>query len=308
MIRSLLATTFAIVLLAGVVDAQWLHYVASDVPRTADGTPDLSAPTPHTADGKPDLSGVWMHEQTSVADMRRLFGADRIDEAVRTSIPGMEIGTQNKYAFDILLDAGEGMLRPEAKAVMQRRLAQRDPSRVCSSTPGAGLPLADLLSEPIKIVQAPRMTLVLTEVGMLYRQIYADGRSFPDLVNLPAYLGYSIGRWDGDTFVVDTRGFNDKTVLDSMGHPHSDELRVTERFHRRDFGHMDVEMTFDDPRMYTRPFTINVPHGLLADGDIFEMFCENEKDGAHIVISGGAGAEQRPQQVKARSGKRKFGR
>jgi hypothetical protein len=96
------------------------------------------------------------------------------------------------------------------------------------------------------------------------------------------YYGYSVGRWDRDTFVVETAGFNDKTTLDALGHAHSDELRVVERFRRRDFGHLDVEMSFDDPKMYTRPFTIRVPHNLLADDDIFEMFSENEKDCARI--------------------------
>ena len=126
------------------------------------------------------------------------------------------------------------------------------------------------------------MTIVLYEVGMLYRQIYADGRTFPKEVNFPAHLGYSVGRWEGDVFVVETTGFNDKTPLDAMGHPHSEALRVTERFRRIDFGHMDVEMTFDDPVIYTKPFTVKIPHTLMADQDIFEMFCENEKDREHL--------------------------
>lgn len=121
-----------------------------------------------------------------------------------------------------------------------------------------------LLSEAIKIVQAPRTT------------------DLPTNFDLPAYLGYSIGRWDGEVFVVDTAGFNDKTRLDGMEHPHSEALHLTERFRRRDFGHMDMEVTFADPVMYTRPFTIKVAHDLLPDVDIFETFCENEKDRTHI--------------------------
>jgi len=145
-----------------------------------------------------------------------------------------------------------------------------------------GIPEADFLSEPIKIVQAPRETMILYEVGNLHRQIFVDGRTLPKEFDLPAFLGYSAGHWEGDTFVVETAGFNDKTSLDGMGHPHSDALRMTERFHRRDFGHLDIEMTFDDPKTYTRPFTIKVPHDLLPDTDIFEMFCENEKDRVHM--------------------------
>jgi hypothetical protein len=124
---------------------------------------------------------------------------------------------------------------------------------------------------------------VLYEAGRLHRQSFTDGRTLPKEFDLPAYLGYSAGHWERDVFVVETAGFNDKTVLDGFGHPHSEALRITERFHRSDFGHMDVEMTFDDPKMYTKPFTVKIPHDLLADSDIFEMFCENEKDSAHML-------------------------
>ena len=120
-------------------------------------------------------------------------------------------------------------------------------------------------------------------VGNLHRQIFTDGRKLPNEFALPAYLGYSTGHWEKDTFVVETAGFNDKTVLDGMGHPHSESLRVVERFHRRDFGHLDYEITFDDPEMYTKPFTVKIPHTLVPDNDIFEMFCnENEKDRDHL--------------------------
>ena len=124
--------------------------------------------------------------------------------------------------------------------------------------------------------------MVLYEVDNLHRQIFADGRKLPKEFDLPAFLGYSVGHWEGDTFVVETAGFNDKTGLDAAGHPHSEALRLTERFRRRDFGHLDWDMTFDDPKMYTKPFTIKVPHDLMADTDLFEMFCENEKDRIHL--------------------------
>ncbi len=261
--------------------AQWLNFPTPGTPRTPDGKPDLAAPAPRTADGKPDLSGVWMHELTSVAEMKRLYGAV-IDDAIATQVPGMEIGTQHKYAFNILLDfkPAESPLRPEAAELMRRRTFGSNPARLCMDVPG--FPLAGLLSEPIKIIQSPRVTAVLYEVGNLHRQIFTDGRALPKEFDFPAYLGYSAGHWERDVLVVETAGFNDKTSLDANGHPHSEALRITERFQRRDFGHMDVEMTFDDPRMYTKPFTIKVPHDLLADSDIFESFCENEKDGAHM--------------------------
>jgi hypothetical protein len=123
---------------------------------------------------------------------------------------------------------------------------------------------------------------ILYETDGTHRQIYMDGRVLPREFEQPAWLGYSTGRWDGDTLVVETAGFNDKSWLDLVGHPHSEALHVTERFHRRDFGHLDVEMAFADPVMYTRPFSIRITEDLLPDEDIYEYFCnENERDREH---------------------------
>jgi len=263
--------------------AQWLNFPTPGTPRTRDGKPNLAAPAPRALDGKPDLSGVWMHEITSVEEVKRLFG-NQYDADITLAPPGMEIGTQHKYAFDILADfkPEEAPLRPEIAARFHRApsFGPGDPALICTGV--MGFPLADLLSEPIKIAQAPRLTIVLYEAGYLHRQIFTDGRTLPKEFDLPAFLGYSAGHWDRDTLVVETAGFNDKTILDIAGHRHSDALRVTERFHRRDFGHLDVEMTLDDPKMFTKPFTIKIPHELVPDNDIYEMFCENEKDRDHL--------------------------
>jgi len=266
------------VLLSAGAHAQWLNFPSPGTPRTPDGKPNLAAPAPRAPDGKPDLTGVWMHEITSVAEVRRLFG-NRFEDAIKVNSLGMEIGTQHKYNFDILLDfkPDESPLRPGVKLMRPRNV---DPADICAHV--IGIPVAGLLSEPVKIVQAPRETMILYEVDNLHRQVFTDGRTLPKEFDLPAFLGYSVGHWEGDTFVVETAGFNDQTALDGMGHPHSDALRLTERFRRRDFGHLDWEMTFDDPQTYTKPFTIKVPHELIADGDIFEMFCENEKDRVHM--------------------------
>ena len=259
--------------------AQWVNHREPGTPRTRDGKPNLTAPAPRAADGRPDLSGVWMHELTSVEEMRRIYGR-KIDEAVKVDVPGMEIGTQHKYAFNIFTDLDEdSLVRPETEELMRRR-GPENPAEVCVGV--FGFPLAGLLSEPIKIIQAPHISMILYEAGNLHRQIYTDGRTLPKEFDLPAFLGYSVGRWERDTFVVETAGFNDKTPLDTALHPHSEALRLTERFRRRDFGHLDIEMTYDDPKMYRKPFTIKVPHNLLADSDIFESFCENEKDRAHL--------------------------
>ena len=281
--RPMLSAMCLWLVFASGVAAQWLNYKAPGVPRTSDGKPKLDAPAPHTVDGHPDLTGVWMHELTPVAEVRRLFGPG-IDDAIKVDVPGMEIGTQHKYGLNILVDfkPEDSPIRPETAKALEERLAHPLAGNLCDPVLLIGFPLAGLLSEPIKIVQAPRLTMVLYEVGGVFRQVYTDGRKLPTEVNLPAYYGYSVGHWDRDTFVVESAGFNEKTRLDGIGHPHSDQLRVTERFRRRDFGHLDVEMTFDDPKLYTRPFTIRIPHNLLADEDIFEMFSENEKDCSRI--------------------------
>jgi hypothetical protein len=263
--------------------AQWLNFPTPGVPRMHDGKPNLAAPAPRALDGKPDLSGVWRHEITPLAELRRLYGAG-IDAASRVEVPGMEAAANHKYSRNILVDVqpGESLMRPEAVELMRQRAANSNPQEVCAAGQ-FGIPLAGLLAELIKIVQSPRLSVIFYEIDNLHRQIYTDGRALPKEFEYPTFLGYSVGHWERDIFVVETAGFNGRTRLDLMGHPQSEAMRITERFHRRDFGHMDIEMTFDDPKMYTKPFTIKVPHVLLADSDIFEMFCnENEKDRAHL--------------------------
>jgi len=258
--------------------AQWLNYSVPGTPRTRDGKPNLTAPAPRALNGKPDLSGVWHVQPTGTVEMKRLFG----ENAGATDVPGMELDTISKYGVNILQDfkPEEAPIRPEAVQIQRARKGGDFPATHCMPQ---GIPLGSMLSEPVKFVQSPKLIAILYEADDKHRQIYTDGRVLPKEFDQPAWMGYSVGRWDRDTLVVETAGFNDKTWLDIMGHPHSDALRVTERYRRRDFGHMDVEMTFDDPKMYTKPFTIKVTYELWADSDIFEFFCnENEKDRAHL--------------------------
>ena len=274
---------FGAILLPIGAHAQWLNYSPPGTPLLKDGKPNLSAPAPHGADGKPDLTGVWAHERTSPAEFKRILGASYEAES-KAALLGMELEVVHKYGLNILLDLkpGESILRPEGEAAMKRRAAERRVDNVCHGE--YGWPVAGLLAEPFKIVQAPKETMILYEVDGLHRQVFTDGREFPATWEFPAYLGYSTGRWEGDTFVVETRGFNDRTPLDAMGHPRSEAMHVTERFRRRDFGHLDTELTFDDPEMYTRTFTVKIAYELVPNNDIFEMFCtQNEKDRAHMV-------------------------
>jgi hypothetical protein len=259
--------------------AQWLNFPTPGTPRTRDGKPNLAAPAPRAANGKPELSGVWHVQPTPMAEMKRLFG----ERADATDVPGMELDTISKYGLNILQDfkPEDAPLRPAAVETMHQRAGSDLTSARCLPF---GIPLNSMLSEPVKILQSPRLIAILYEADDKYRQIYTDGRTLPKEFDQPAWNGYSVGKWERDTLVVETAGFNDKSALDAMGHPHSEALRVVERYHRSDFGHLDVDMTFDDPKMYTKPFSIKVTYELWADSDIFEFVCnENEKDRAHAV-------------------------
>jgi hypothetical protein len=258
--------------------AQWLNYPTPGTPRTHDGKPNLAAHAPRAPNGKPDLSGVWHVHPASLEEMKRLYG----DNAGLTNVPGMEIDTISKYAVNIFVDfkPGEVPMQPETAEKFRRRPPDADPLPTCLPI---GIPINSLVSEPNKIVQTPRQIVILHESDGTHRQIYTDGRALPKEIVQPSWLGYSVGKWERDTLVVETAGFNDKTPLDLMGHPHSEALRILERYHRPDFGHLDVEMTFDDPQTYTKPFTIKFTEELWADSDIFEYFCnENEKDRSHL--------------------------
>ena len=260
---------------------QWLNYPAPGTPRMRDGKPDLSAKAPRASNGKPDLSGVWQTEFTPSGENERLFG-DVFEDFV---VPGDDPRTFSKYFFNILADfkPSEAPIRPEGVELFRKNADTRGKGNPASQCLPQGIPRADILSyAPFKIIQTPGLIAILYEVDNTHRQIYTDGRKLP-VDPQPAWLGYSVGGWEGDTLVVDTAGFNDKSWLDSRGHPHSEDLRIRERFHRRNFGHMDLQLTIEDAKMYTRPFTIKATELLIPDSDILESICnENEKDRAHL--------------------------
>ena len=262
-------------LLGHTANAQWVNYRAPGTPRLADGRPNLAARAPRAQNGRPDLSGVWHVQPTSREEMKRLFGND-VDTI---EVPGMEIDSISKYAINIFQDfkPEEAPVKPEVAEVLKRRGNHRPEQLPLTYCLPAGIPLSTMLSEVSKIVQTPGLILIMLELGGT-RQIYTDGRTHV-ADSSPSWLGYSVGRWEGDTLVVDTHGFNGKSWMDLIGHPQSEALRVTERYRRRDFGHMDIEVTVNDPTWYTRPFTVKVTHELQADDDILEYFCnENEQD------------------------------
>ena len=238
----------AVVLLGSSPAAQWLGYPTAGIPRAADGKPDLTAPTPRGPDGKPLIGGLWRPARRIIGDIRAAMK------------PGEVVPFQ-----------------PWAEALYKTRLASHaidDPSASCIV---GGVPRNDFVPYPFKILETPGMVAILYEAIHSYRQIFTDGRALPKEPN-PAWLGYSVGRWDGDVFVVETIGFNDNVWLDNAGLPASERLRVIERFIRRDFGHMDLEITIDDPKTYTRPWVVTQPLAFQPDNELIEYICnENNR-------------------------------
>jgi hypothetical protein len=258
--------------------AQWLNHPAAGIPRTKDGKPNLSAPAPRAANGKPDLSGVWTTDATPREEMERLF-----PDVAALSVPGDDPNTFPKYFLNVFADyKNEDVpIKPDALQLLLARaksLGKDNPTSHC--LPG-GIPMGELLPVPRRFIQLPNLMVILYEGINPQRMIYLDGRTHS--VQQPSWLGYSVGKWEGDTLVVDTIGFNDRTWLDAFGHPHTEALHVVERLTRRDFGHIDVQMTFEDPGAYTKPFSIRFTQTLTPDTDVIESVCaENEKDRQHL--------------------------
>jgi hypothetical protein len=233
------------------VDAQWLKQPTPGMPRTADGKPNLAVATPRAADGHADLSGLW------------------------------QLGTEIGYAANITADIAPADIQPWASALSRKRLEDfgKDDPEITGCMPGG--PRHITRGGLTKIIQTPTVVIFLFE-DLSYRQIFLDGRQMPKDPN-PTWMGYSIGRWDGDTLVIETSGFNDRTWLDFAGHPHSEMLRMTERFRRPTFGRMELQVTLDDPTVYAKPLTVSAGGNFVPDTDLIEFVCENEKDRAHLV-------------------------
>ena len=240
--------------------AQWFNYRTPGLPRLPDGKPDLSAPAPRTPDGKPDLSGVWS-------------GAGPI------------------YRFNIAQDLGPEAIQPWAEELFLERVRDsRKDSPLARCLP-VSVPFHNFFNLT-RIVQTPALMVMLYESpNSPHRTVFTDGRDLPVDPN-PTWLGYSVGRWDGDTLVITTAGFNDRGWLDSSGHPQTESLRITERIRRRDVGHMEYEITIDDPKVFTRAFSVKTERLLAADTDLLEDVCDNERDRDELI--GATGFSVRP--------------
>jgi hypothetical protein len=236
--------------------AQWFNYPTPGVPRTPDGKLDPSARAPRTSDGKPDLSGLWQPASG---------GADP---------QFSDIGKEIKGGLPFQTWAAE--LVKARRAVNNKD----DPDGHCQPL---GTVKMHLHPYPRKILQLPGFIVILYERDTVYRQIFTDGRPLP-VDPQPSFYGYSTGKWEGDTLVVETNGFRDGLWLDISGTPLTDAAKLTERYHRPSFGKLEIEITVDDPKAYTKPWIIHVNQSLALDTELMEFFCmDNEKDARHLV-------------------------
>ncbi len=248
-------------------NAQW-NERAPGAPRTKDGKVKMTAPAPR-ANGKPDLSGIWQ----AIGDPRPQGGLFGIGESENSN-----------YFRNVLSDyaAGTEPLTPFGAELFKKNSAFTGNAQGLNCLPD-GVPHADFLPEPFKFIHTPGAILMLYEVGTTFRQIFTDGRKLP-VDPSPTWNGYSVGRWEGDTFVVTSSGFNDRSWLDARGHGHSEQMVVEERFRRRDYGHLEMAITITDPVVFTKPIKFSAVAELLPDTDLFEHYCvENEKDTSHQV-------------------------
>lgn len=258
------------VFLSAPVAAQWLHLPTPGVPRNADGSLNLTAPAPKTADGKPDFSGMWIARDEIPCNVR--------DRGVQCS--ELPLTPQVINIATGLKDALPS--QPWAADLVKRRateLGVNDPHVHCMPP---NFPRAWAFPENQKIIQTPSMLVVLDEFNASYRQIFFDSRDFPEDM-VPAWSGYSVAHWQGDALVVESRGFRDDGWLDIMGNPLTGAARVVERIRRPSFGALEIEVTIDDPKAYTKPWTVTMHQKIVLDTEMIDLMClENNKDLAHM--------------------------
>jgi len=254
--------------------AQWVDHRDPSIPRTSDGKPNLSARAPRV-NGRPDVSGVWEAERTPLSEFVKVLGP-------RFGQLQPDYYDITKHLVNVFWDMNpaEWPIKPEAAAIAEERQKSGRDFQTAYCLPGS-IP-ASIVTLTFKMIQARTEIVVIPGSGDPARQIYVDGRSLPKDPD-PSWMGSSVGRWQGDTLVVETTGFNERAWLDGFGHPRSQAMKITERYRRRDFGHMDVEVAFDDPKYYTRPFSFKTKLTLVPDSDVLEYVCtENEKDNARM--------------------------
>jgi len=267
------------------IAAQWPAFPTRGVPRTADGKPDLNAPTPRTADGKPDLSGIWDNgRNTNIQRGGRGADFNAPPPANRGEPAAANAGPPNATFSNVGAGFPDGRLpfQPWAEDLVKKRMADNSKDNPDAHCLPMGFMQFHTHSQPRKIVQTPGLILIVYEANSGLRQIYTDGRPLPGKDAEPWWYGYSVGKWEGDTLVVETTGFIDNMWLDVRGSPMTSEAKVTERFRRPNFGNLQIEITVDDPKAYTRPWTVKLDQRIYPDTELIEFICQ-ERDATHYV-------------------------
>jgi hypothetical protein len=267
------------VLLSRETHAQWPAHPTPGLPRTADGKANLEGTAPRTPDGKPDFSGIWRFVDSP--DARQ---GPPLPAGVGTAGIGARVRGLNQF-FDIGSTLPDGLpFQPWAAELRKKRAADNNKDNPDVHCLPLGLMQLHTHPEPRKIIQSPDVVLILYEANGGIRQIFTDGRPLPSRGVQPWWYGYSTGKWEGDTLVVESTGFRDDVWLDVEGSPMTESAKMTERFRRVNFGNMEVQVTVDDPKAYTKPWTVSVHHRLMPDTELMEFVCqENEKDAPHMV-------------------------
>ena len=249
------------------LSAQWLQYPTPGVPRLPDGTPNLQAPTPRTPDGKPDFSGIWEPEKNrpcppeGCADMQVPLEFLNIGSSLKDGPP----------------------YQPWAAEIRRARMEQNGKDDPVSRCLPGGIVKLHTTPQLRKIIQIPGLLVTLNEMDATYRQIFMDGRQLPQ-IDIASFKGYSTGKWEGDTLIVESAGFPDGIWLDRNGSPLTDAAKITERFRRANYGRMEIEITVDDPKAYTRPWTIKLNHNIVLNTELIDYICtENEKDAGRLI-------------------------
>jgi hypothetical protein len=254
-----------VALVSPALDAQWPSYPTKNVPRGADGKPNLAAAPPRTVDGVPDLAGLWNY--AGVLGFRGGPPPPPPGTPVQATVWNIEAGFKEGLPFT-----------PWGADVRRQRMAgnsKDNPDAAC-------LPLGHMQlhthSQPRKIIQTKDLIVIIYEANANVRQIFLDGRAAPNNDPQPWWYGYSRGRWDGDTLVVETTNFRDEGWLDVNGAPLTEQGKLTERFRRPTFGTLEIDVTIDDPKAYTKPWTVRVNQRLLVDTELIEFVCnENQQ-------------------------------
>jgi hypothetical protein len=263
-------------LISAPLSAQWLNYPTPGIPRLPDGKPNLGAAAPKTADGKPDLSGIWgLSCPVGNAPVGDFEGKPTVYCATEVAVPPMfgNIGAAAKDGVPY---------QPWAAELVKKTFENNRPNDPLSHCLPIGLVRLHTFALFRKILQFPGLLVILNEFNATYRQIFTDGRPLPVDPN-PSWNGYSTGKWEGDDLVVQTTGFRDGLWLDTRDSPLTDAARITERFRRPNYGTLEIDMTIDDPKAYTKPWTIHVTHIIVPDTELLDYICaENEKDTRHM--------------------------